>query len=77
MYVLPEHWRLGIGRALMAAAFHEFRVAAYDSATLWVMAANLRARAFYEANRWRADTRTRSDDIWRLSLRYSRHLAEE
>jgi GNAT superfamily N-acetyltransferase len=76
MYVLPEHWRLGVGRALMATAIHDFGVAGYRHATLWVMAANLRARAFYEANRWRADARTRSDDTWGLSLRYSRDLAE-
>src|SRR5260370_158483 len=50
MYVLPEHWRVGVGRALMGTAIHDFRVAGYQHATLWVMAANLRARAFYEAN---------------------------
>jgi RimJ/RimL family protein N-acetyltransferase len=49
LYVAPEHWRHGAGRALLAAANAQFAAAGHARATLWVLAGNARALAFYEA----------------------------
>jgi GNAT superfamily N-acetyltransferase len=54
IYVDPDAWSRGTGRALLACA--EERLAAeYEEATLWVLEANDRARRFYEAGGWRPD----------------------
>ncbi len=55
IYVDPPCWRLGVGRALEAAALAGMRAAGFSSATLWVIAANPAARAFYEAAGWAFD----------------------
>jgi GNAT superfamily N-acetyltransferase len=49
LYVDPERWRRGIGRALVDAAAAELRDAGCDEAVLWVLERNDAARAFYAA----------------------------
>lgn len=49
IYVVPDAWRGGIGTALLDAALEELRARGYQEATLWVLAENERARAFYAA----------------------------
>lgn len=49
LYVQPSHWRRGIGRDLMTAALRHARDSGLATVTLWVLEANARARAFYEA----------------------------
>lgn len=46
IYVRPEHWGTGAGRALMAAASEA--LAGYPEFRLWVLEDNRRARRFYE-----------------------------
>jgi len=59
IYVLPEHWGTGVAHDLMAAAIGWFLAEQYATAMLWVLAANPRARRFYEREGWRFDgTRT-------------------
>jgi ribosomal protein S18 acetylase RimI-like enzyme len=54
IYVDPDSWSLGAGRELIQHA--ESRLAEeYREATLWVLEANERARAFYERAGWRPD----------------------
>jgi GNAT superfamily N-acetyltransferase len=54
IYVDPDQWSRGVGRALIARA--ESRLAeAFAQATLWVLEDNSRARRFYEAAGWHAD----------------------
>ncbi|MDX6679505.1 MAG: hypothetical protein QOE31_3557 [Solirubrobacteraceae bacterium] len=48
IYVAPESWRRGVGRALLGAALHDAREDGRQQATLWVFAANHAARAFYQ-----------------------------
>jgi GNAT superfamily N-acetyltransferase len=48
LYVLPDWWSTGTGRALMAAALRALSQARYQQAVLWVLAGNARARRFYE-----------------------------
>jgi ribosomal protein S18 acetylase RimI-like enzyme len=47
IYVHPDVWRTGVGRALMDVALVDLRAAGWDSVTLWVLAENWQARAFY------------------------------
>lgn len=55
LYVDPERWGGGLGRALLAAAEAALRGGGHAEATLWVLDANPRARRFYEVAGWRAD----------------------
>ncbi|MFE2230977.1 GNAT family N-acetyltransferase [Streptomyces sp. NPDC059442] len=55
LYVLPEAWRAGVGRALLAASVESLTAAGFREAALWVLAGNTRGRAFYEAAGWEPD----------------------
>ena len=48
-YVLPSHWRHGIGRLLAEQALSEARERGFEEAVLWVLEPNERARRFYES----------------------------
>lgn len=48
LYVHPDWWSTGTGRALMDRALARTRRAAYPEIVLWVLEANARARRFYE-----------------------------
>jgi ribosomal protein S18 acetylase RimI-like enzyme len=49
LYVHPEAWRRGLGRALVDHALGELRERRFRGATLWTLAGSPSARAFYEA----------------------------
>ncbi len=57
--VVPDHWREGIGRALMVDALDGLRAARFGSAVLWTLADYPRGDAFYRAAGWRPDGRSR------------------
>lgn len=76
LYVAPDLWRRGVGRALLDAALIELRARGYQEATLWVLDGNTQGRAFYEALGWRADgaEKTHDDDGYKeVRLRTSLH----
>jgi GNAT superfamily N-acetyltransferase len=60
IYVAPDAWREGIGRALLATAVEHWRCREATILVLWALEANGAGRAFYEALRWRSDG-TRQD----------------
>jgi GNAT superfamily N-acetyltransferase len=60
IYLLPDCWGLGIGRALMSEALGELRRIGFTTAVLWVLADNPRARRFYERGGWRLNGATRT-----------------
>lgn len=77
IYVAPEWFGHGYGRALMEAALSALRVAGYRAATLWVLDVNDRARRFYEIGGWRPDGATKDDVIGDqpvTEIRYRREL---
>ena len=80
LYTLPEVWGTGIGRQLMHGALTTLDQAAhYTHATLWVLAANQRARRFYEAAGWSPDGASVTDTTAGASLgklRYRRLLGQ-
>src|SRR4030095_12144759 len=43
IYVHPDQWAKGIGRALLSASLNEIRKREFDQITLWVLEANKRA----------------------------------
>jgi GNAT superfamily N-acetyltransferase len=55
MYVDPDHWREGVGDALMRAALERLAGLPYREAVLWTFRENGRAIAFYERYDWRPD----------------------
>jgi GNAT superfamily N-acetyltransferase len=57
----PACWRRGLGTFLLAETIERLRSRHFFEATLWVLAANARARAFYEARGWRADGTEKHD----------------
>lgn len=63
IYVPPEAWGSGAGPALMAAALAALRTAGFDTASLWVLEDNPRARRFYEREGWALDGGRREEEF--------------
>jgi GNAT superfamily N-acetyltransferase len=55
LYVDPARAGRGIGAALLGAAVETLRRDGYERLVLWVLAANRRARRFYQAQGWQPD----------------------
>jgi GNAT superfamily N-acetyltransferase len=68
LYVVPEAWRGGVGRALIAAAVDHWQRRGAATLTLWVLEDNARARAFYEASGWRPDGASQPIEIGGFSV---------
>jgi GNAT superfamily N-acetyltransferase len=49
LYVDPDHWRAGVGRALVDAALGDLRGSGHSEATVWTLADSPRNLRFYEA----------------------------
>lgn len=62
LYALPAHWSTGVGHALILAAEDALQSAGFRSASLWMLASNARAAAFYERHGWREDGVVKDDD---------------
>jgi ribosomal protein S18 acetylase RimI-like enzyme len=61
IYVLPEHWRKGVGRSLCRSALAEAGRRGYHALTLWVLASNGAAQHFYEGMGFSLDGATKTD----------------
>ena len=73
IYVDPEHWGTGRGRALMDAALDALREAGFEEAILWVLDDNPRARRFYEAGGWQTDGAMKEDEFLDTPVREVRY----
>lgn len=49
LYLLPEWWRRGIGRAMWQESERTLKMQGYSRVVLWVIEDNERARRFYDA----------------------------
>jgi GNAT superfamily N-acetyltransferase len=76
LYVDPDHWRSGVGRALLLEARRHLRAAGYDEALLWVLDGNATAERFYRADGWRADGATRQEDPWGVTATVHRFRSD-
>jgi GNAT superfamily N-acetyltransferase len=77
IYVHPDHWSTGVGRALIQAGEDRLRELGHRDAHLWVLEDNPRARRFYEAAGWSTDGGARSIEAFGFVLdevRYAKHL---
>ena len=48
LYVLPEYWQNGLGRALVEAVAKQAKAQGYPALYVWTLEGNVRAKAFYE-----------------------------
>ncbi|MEV6642854.1 GNAT family N-acetyltransferase [Amycolatopsis sp. NPDC051371] len=71
LYLLPEYWGRGLGRALHDRVLEEL---SGDSVVLWVLSTNERAKAFYVRQGWAPDgaTQTETIDEGRVTLEETR-----
>jgi GNAT superfamily N-acetyltransferase len=77
IYVDPEHWRSGVGSALLDASLDVARSTGYREVTLWVLASNALGRRFYERLGFAPDGKAKVEEQGRYSLheiRYKRQL---
>jgi GNAT superfamily N-acetyltransferase len=75
--VVSDHWRCGAGCDLLATAMDQLYRAGFERAVLWIDAANVRARRFYELHGWSDDTLERHvtpSNGGEHQTRYSRSL---
>jgi GNAT superfamily N-acetyltransferase len=72
LYVDAEHWRHGVGRALLATAEAAARGAS-ASLSLWTLRDNLRARGFYERQGYATDGGEREDEVGGARLAHVRY----
>jgi GNAT superfamily N-acetyltransferase len=49
LYLLPDVWRQGVGKALLKEASRRLKEQKHTSLCLWVLDGNARAKSFYEA----------------------------
>ena len=59
LYVVPEHWRGGVGSALHDFALERLRARGESEAKLWTLEANQDGRRFYERRGWSLNGETR------------------
>lgn len=64
LYVIPEAWSTGLGRALMTVALDELD----RPVVLWVLRDNARARRFYEIAGFRPDGAEKTADVLGFDL---------
>jgi ribosomal protein S18 acetylase RimI-like enzyme len=63
IYIHPNHWRHGAGRALCHRALEMARREHFTAVTLWSLGSNIAARKFYEAMGFRLDGATKFETI--------------
>jgi GNAT superfamily N-acetyltransferase len=75
LYVEPDRWRRGIGRALLRAALDKATGDGYESATVWLFEENAAGRSFYETFGFKPDGETRVEPDRPAEIRLRLNLA--
>ena len=63
IYVHPNFWNQGLGRALFAHATARLIARGFSTAFLWVLESNARARRFYEIAGWNLDGSAKTETL--------------
>jgi GNAT superfamily N-acetyltransferase len=77
IYLVPEVWGTGLGRALMQTCVDRLAEDGHHEAVLWVLVTNARARRFYEAAGWVCDEALKTEEMVGTTVtetRYRRSL---
>ena len=76
IYVRPRMWSAGAGRSLIAEVIGRVAALGYATLSLWVLAANSRARRFYELSGFTATGESKAEDRFAgvTEVRYQRPL---
>lgn len=74
IYVLPDAWGSGAGRALMAGALAHLVESRFGDALLWVLEDNPRARRFYERAGWNTDGLTKVETVLGTDVPHVRYV---
>jgi GNAT superfamily N-acetyltransferase len=79
VYLHPEEWGRGGGRALLNRATAALAAAGFTDAALWVLETNSSARGFYEHEGWRHDGATKQERFGErvTEVRYRRALRSQ
>jgi GNAT superfamily N-acetyltransferase len=73
IYVAPDAWGGGVGRALMAETLGRLRNEGFAEAILWVLEDNPRTRRFYELAGWHADGGLKDEEWLGTTIREVRY----
>lgn len=76
IYLLPDSMGKGLGKLLMERTVSELLQLGYKDIFLWVLAENIRARAFYERFGFRQTDDVLSDSIGGKNLREIRYALQ-
>lgn len=73
IYLKPDSWGHGLGRALMDATLRRLADLGYTEVTLWVLDTNVRAQRFYDAAGFSPDGAAKVDESLDFPLRELRY----
>ena len=73
IYVHPDNWRSGAGRALCLHALEAARHQHFIAVTLWVLASNVAARIFYQTMGFHHDGAIKSESFANRQLQEVRY----
>lgn len=73
IYVLGAEWGRGVGSLLWEVAMAGLADLGHDTAELWVLDTNVRARSFYEGKGWTHDGVVKMDDSFGEPIREVRY----
>ncbi len=73
LYVAPEAWGKGVGRALMSSLLGLLAASGFEEAILWVLEDNPRTRRFYELAGWHEDGGVKDEEWLGTAVREVRY----
>jgi len=76
LYVDPEFWGRGMGKALILAARRRLVDSGFTNAILWLLEGNQRADRFYRIDEWVPDGTRRAESIWGITVNELRYRTQ-
>jgi GNAT superfamily N-acetyltransferase len=73
LYVDPDRWGSGVGRALITEAKKDLRRTGRREAFLWSMVGNARADRFYTADGWQLVGEPKIEQVWGTAVHEQRY----